>query len=188
MIWSTLSPLTKQTIRSGAAADFDKATLDHVGGTQFAPQVPGKGEERQQLRQIAAAAEPSPGKLGTNASGKRERRLRPAPGFRLDRSPGLRLSLRRSRASAFSPECSASCVTPGPALMWHVVLPPFSPACAHIAPSRRIGLVAAPTAVSKNRCQASLVFAIQFAPETLLHLFQKMLEVLSDRDYLRHRV
>jgi hypothetical protein len=33
----------------GAAADFDKAALDHVGGTQFASQMPGEGEKRQQL-------------------------------------------------------------------------------------------------------------------------------------------
>ena len=36
----------------GTAADLDKAALDHVGGAQFVPQVPGKGEERQQLRQV----------------------------------------------------------------------------------------------------------------------------------------
>src|SRR5438309_9330699 len=37
---------------SGAAADFDKAALDHVSGAQFAPQVAGEGEEREQLGQI----------------------------------------------------------------------------------------------------------------------------------------
>ena len=37
----------------GAAAHFDEAALDHVGGAQFAPQVPGKGEEGKQLRQVA---------------------------------------------------------------------------------------------------------------------------------------
>jgi hypothetical protein len=36
----------------GTPAHFDKAALDHVGGAQFAPEVPGKSEERQQLRQI----------------------------------------------------------------------------------------------------------------------------------------
>src|SRR5438132_1396744 len=40
----------------GAAADFDKAALDHVGGTQFPPQMPGKGEHRQQFRKIALQA------------------------------------------------------------------------------------------------------------------------------------
>src|SRR5260370_8907551 len=32
----------------GAAADFDKTTLDHVGGAPLAPQGPGKGAEPPQ--------------------------------------------------------------------------------------------------------------------------------------------
>jgi len=52
MIRSTPFDVDQANHRSGAAADSDKATLDHVGGAQFAPQMPGKGEERQQLRQI----------------------------------------------------------------------------------------------------------------------------------------
>src|SRR5437660_11001898 len=37
---------------SGAASDFDKAALEHVSGAQFAPQVAGDGEEREQLGHI----------------------------------------------------------------------------------------------------------------------------------------
>src|SRR5437899_6742661 len=39
--------------RSSAPSDFHEAALDHVGGAQFAPQMLGKGKERQQLRQVA---------------------------------------------------------------------------------------------------------------------------------------
>ena len=35
-----------------AATHFHEAALDHIGGAQFAPQVPGEGEERQQFRQV----------------------------------------------------------------------------------------------------------------------------------------
>src|SRR6266851_9632589 len=34
----------------GPASHFHEAALDHVGGAQFPPQVPGKGEEGQQFR------------------------------------------------------------------------------------------------------------------------------------------
>jgi len=52
MIRSTLSTLTKQNLGPRAAAHLHKAALDDVGGAQFAPQVPGESEERQQLRQV----------------------------------------------------------------------------------------------------------------------------------------
>src|ERR1700758_4239084 len=42
----------------GAAAHFDEAALDHVGGAQFPPQMPGTGEHRKQLRQIALQLTP----------------------------------------------------------------------------------------------------------------------------------
>src|SRR2546427_12089815 len=40
MMRSTLSTFTKHTNRSGSPSHFHEATLDHVGGAQFAPQVP----------------------------------------------------------------------------------------------------------------------------------------------------
>src|SRR6266849_9973856 len=38
---------------AGSPSHFYEAALDHVGGAQFPPQVPGKGIEGQQLRQVA---------------------------------------------------------------------------------------------------------------------------------------
>jgi hypothetical protein len=49
---STLFYVHKANHGAGAAADFDKAALDHVGGAQFAPQVAGERKERQQLGQV----------------------------------------------------------------------------------------------------------------------------------------
>jgi hypothetical protein len=34
----------------GPGADFGKVALDHVGGAQFAPEVPGGSKERQPLK------------------------------------------------------------------------------------------------------------------------------------------
>src|ERR1700752_427099 len=39
---------------SGSASHLDEAALDHIAGAQFAPQVPGESEERQQLQQVSA--------------------------------------------------------------------------------------------------------------------------------------
>src|ERR1700693_5153917 len=67
----------------GTPAHFDKAALDHVGGAQFAPEVPGKSEERQQLRQILLQP---PDHRGINSTPARAERakggycLRPALG------------------------------------------------------------------------------------------------------------
>ena len=38
---------------TGSPSDLDEAALDDVGGAEFAPQVSGHGEEREQLRQVA---------------------------------------------------------------------------------------------------------------------------------------
>src|SRR5271157_5788419 len=37
----------------GTPSYFHEAALDHIGGPELAPQVPGKSEEGKQLRQIA---------------------------------------------------------------------------------------------------------------------------------------
>ena len=38
---------------TGSPSDLDEAALDDVGGAEFAPQVSGHGEKREQLRQVA---------------------------------------------------------------------------------------------------------------------------------------
>src|SRR6184192_4315509 len=82
MMRSTLSTLTKQTM-GRVRPHFHKAALDHVGSAQFAPQVPGKSEERQQLRQILLQP-PDHGRV-SSAPARAEKakggyRLRPALG------------------------------------------------------------------------------------------------------------
>ena len=44
--------ITRFNTSVGSSDEFTTPALDHVGGAQFAPQVPGKAEERQQLRQV----------------------------------------------------------------------------------------------------------------------------------------
>src|SRR5207249_800795 len=95
---------------ASAAANFDEAALDHIGGAQFAPT--GGGEKRRTIAtpvSPAATAGPWRGRVDASASGRHERQLRPELGCRRDRWPGLRLSPRRSPASALFPECCASC-------------------------------------------------------------------------------
>jgi hypothetical protein len=38
---------------AGSPSDLNETALNDVGGAQFAPQVSGHGEEREQLRQVA---------------------------------------------------------------------------------------------------------------------------------------
>src|SRR5438309_9972750 len=60
-------------------------------------------------------------------------------------------------------------------------------AAVRTAPSPNRDRVAAPTAARKTAARLAASARIN-RPETLFHLRQKMLEMLTDRDYLRHRV
>jgi hypothetical protein len=121
MIRSTLSTLTKQTMGRVRRRTSTKQRRSHWWCAVCAT---GAGEKRRTTTTPAgpaAAAGPWRGKLGTSASGTPERRLPPAPGFRPDRSPGLRFSLRRNRVSAAGwPTLNSLCGT-----CKHEAAPPF---------------------------------------------------------------
>jgi len=53
---STLSTFTKHTMGRVSAAHFDEAAFDYIGGAQLLPEMRGKGEDRQQFRQIVLQA------------------------------------------------------------------------------------------------------------------------------------
>src|SRR5438445_897278 len=95
--------------RSGSPSHFHEATLDHVGGAQFAPQVPGE-RRRTTATPVSPVPAVAPPRRTAAASGRRscEKRFRLCPALPPDKWPALRSLLPHGLTSALSPGCCAS--------------------------------------------------------------------------------